>query len=73
MSKRFLNPLRLVNLPSDPATGSEGDMYWNTVDKVIKIYNGTTWNPAGGNPNVMEVDGGSASSTYMETLDGGVA
>jgi hypothetical protein len=43
MAKRFLTPLNLPNLASNPETGAEGDLYFNTVDSVIKIYIGGDW------------------------------
>jgi len=35
--------LNLVTLEEDPAAGSTGDVYFNTVSKNIKIYNGAIW------------------------------
>ena len=43
MAKRFLTPLNLSNLASNPATGSEGDLYFNTTDNVVKIYIDGVW------------------------------
>jgi len=43
MAKRFLTPLNLSNLASDPATGSEGDLYFNTTNDVVKIYVNGEW------------------------------
>jgi hypothetical protein len=43
MAKRFLTPLNLSNLASDPATGSEGDLYFNTTNDVVKIYVNGAW------------------------------
>jgi hypothetical protein len=43
MSKRFLTGLNLANLTSDPETGTEGDLYFNTTDKSIKIYIDDQW------------------------------
>lgn len=42
MSRKFKSLLNLTTLPSDP-TGSEGDVFFNTTDKTLKIHNGTTW------------------------------
>jgi hypothetical protein len=55
MAKRFLTPTGLVNLASDPATGSEGELYFNTTDDVIKVYVNGAWTELTGG-------GGSASS-----------
>ncbi len=43
MAKRFLTPLNLPNLASNPQEGAEGDLYFNTVDSVIKIYIDNDW------------------------------
>jgi len=43
MSKKMLTPLNLLTRASDPSSGTEGDMYFNTVDQSIRIYNGSTW------------------------------
>jgi hypothetical protein len=42
-NKKFLNPINLVNLSSDPSTASEGDIYYNTTDDVVKVYANGTW------------------------------
>ena len=59
MTKRFLTPINLVNLSSDPATGSEGDLYFNTTDNVVKIYVDGVWTELQGG------GGGGASVLYM--------
>jgi hypothetical protein len=43
MAKRFLTPINLSNLSSDPASGSEGDLYFNTTDNVVKVYVNGVW------------------------------
>jgi hypothetical protein len=43
MSKKMLTPLNLLTRASDPSSGIEGDIYFNTNDKSIRIYNGITW------------------------------
>ena len=43
MSKKFLTPLNLLTIASDPSSGTEGDIYFNTNDMSIRIYNGITW------------------------------
>lgn len=42
MSMKFKSLLNLTTLPSDPS-GSEGDVFFNTSEKALKIHNGTTW------------------------------
>lgn len=43
MAKKFLTPINVVNLSSDPASGTEGDVYYNTVSDKLKIYSNSTW------------------------------
>ena len=43
MSKKMLTPLNLLTRASDPSSGVEGDVYFNTQDKSIRIYNGVVW------------------------------
>jgi hypothetical protein len=70
MAKRFLTPLNLPNLASNPETGAEGDLYFNTVDSVIKIYIDGDWiDLQGGGGSVIggtniNVDYNEESNTY---------
>lgn len=43
MSRKMLVPLNLLTRASDPSSGIEGDIYFNTEDKSIRIYNGEIW------------------------------
>ena len=60
MSRKFKVPLGLVGLSTHPASGSEGDMYYNTVDNVIYTSDGTNWNSVGGG----DLDGGTPTTNY---------
>ena len=76
MAKQFKTPIAPPALTSDPAGTTVGEIYYNIPEETIKVYNGTVWNAisAGGtNSNMILLDGGSASSTYLETYDGGDA
>ena len=42
MTKRFLSPIKLANIASDP-TGSTGALYYNSGSNVLKYYNGSAW------------------------------
>ena len=42
MAKKFLTPLNLMTRSSDPS-GSEGDLFFNTTEKTLKIHNGSVW------------------------------
>jgi hypothetical protein len=62
MAKKFLTPLGLVGLASDPETGSEGQLYFNTTDDVVRVYANGVW---------TELSGGGASVYYQaEAPDG---
>ena len=43
MAKKFLTGLNLVVLPSDPISGSEGELYFNSSASVAKIYQAGVW------------------------------
>lgn len=47
MPKKFLTPINVVNLSSDPASGTEGDVYYNTVSDKLKIYSNSVWSEIG--------------------------
>ena len=40
--------LTFENLTSDPSSAVEGDLYYNSTDKKLKSYNGTSWDDIGG-------------------------
>lgn len=42
MTKRFLSPIKLANIASDP-TGAAGALYYNSGSNVLKYYNGSAW------------------------------
>lgn len=60
MTKRLLSTQRIVNLSSNPASGTTGEMYYNTTSNELRIYNGTTWVAAGSG-------GGGSSVTVSDT------
>lgn len=43
MARKFLTPIKLTNLTSDPGSGSEGELYFNSTDKDIKFYSDSQW------------------------------
>ena len=61
--------VQLAVLASDPGTPVEGQMYYNSTDKVIKIYDGTAFVDAGS----REILGASSSQLFDTTSysDGG--
>lgn len=46
MSKKFLSPIKLAQGTSNPASGSAGEIFYNTTDKTIYTHNGTGWGTA---------------------------
>ncbi len=42
-NKKFLVPLGLVSLASDPASGTEGSLYYNNVSDTIRLYKNGAW------------------------------
>ena len=58
MAKKLLTGLTLVNLPSDPSVGSEGELYFNTSASVAKIYKSGSWSEigSGGGTTVSETE-----------------
>ena len=65
MSVKRLVPLHAVALAADPAQARIGDLYYNTVDKVLKFYDGTAWNPIGAGAITGLLD-------HIHTYDGAV-
>jgi len=57
MSKKFLTPIGLATLPSDPATASEGDMYYNTTSDVARIYKNGAWEDLAGGIAIYDQPG----------------
>jgi hypothetical protein len=60
MAKKFLTGLNLVVLNSDPSTGSEGELYFNSSASVAKIYQAGAW-------SVLGAGGGGGSTTVSTT------
>ena len=80
MAKNFLSGLRLVNLASDPVSGSEGELYFNTTSDVVKLYSNGAWNTLTGavadpNPDYItfdttpETSSGSVGTLSWDTVD----
>lgn len=69
LNKNQLEQARIENLAADPASGVSGQIYFNTVSNVLKIYNGTIWKEVGG--GVITVD--TANSTFINLVDSGTA
>lgn len=48
MSKRFLSPISLPQGTVNPATGSSGEIFYNTGNKNAYLHDGTSWNVLAG-------------------------
>jgi hypothetical protein len=46
MARKFLTPLNLVNLTTDPASANEGDFYWNSSSNSLRVYFDGSWSNA---------------------------
>ncbi len=67
------NRMSLPTGTSDPASASVGDMYYNTDDSKIKIYDGTEWSPLGGGSSGINVyDIGNEIADWSYGWAGGV-
>lgn len=47
-SIKRLIPLHAVALATDPSNPRIGDIYFNTVDSVLKFWDGSEWHPTYG-------------------------
>ena len=43
MSRAFLTPIGASPLASNPGSGTEGDVYYNTTDDSFRYYTGSVW------------------------------
>lgn len=43
MTRRLLTTQKIVNLTSDPASGTAGEVYYNSSSNELRFYNGTFW------------------------------
>jgi len=43
MATRQLTTRRIVNLSSDPVSGTEGELYYNTVSDKVRFYSNGEW------------------------------
>jgi hypothetical protein len=62
MAKKFLSTLKIVNLPSDPISGSDGELYFNSSASVAKIYQAGAW-------SVLGAGGGGGGGTTVSTTE----
>lgn len=72
MSKKVLVPINLLAVSADPAGDNAGDIYYNSIVKSLKVYDGTVW-VTFAKANYGFAEGGAVTSVYgaMAPLDGG--
>lgn len=47
ISRRFLQPINLLNAATDPASADQGDLYYNSASDKIRFYDGGQWKDVG--------------------------
>lgn len=75
MSRRFLTLINVTHLDTAPVVATAGDLYFNTTDDSLYVYNGTDWVvSSGGGGGLGFIDGGMADTLFDTTpVDGGSA
>jgi hypothetical protein len=68
---KALVPTSLLSVDFEPTGKRSGDQYFNTVTKLLYIYDGTVWNAVSGGGGLTAVDGGGPTSSTDSFLDGG--
>lgn len=64
MSQKFLTSLNLLGKSTDPASGTAGDLYYNTTLQTVKVYTGSEWTViSGGGGSITVGDTAPASPT----------
>jgi hypothetical protein len=59
MTTRLLNTQRIVNLSSDPVSGTAGEVYYNTSSNSLKVYTGSSWTEIGAGSSLPSQTGNS--------------
>jgi len=74
LNKNELQNARIQNLSTAPSSPVEGQIYFNTVDKIVYFFDGTTWIPTSGSLEVIQdaigayVSGGTGlTATYTDS------
>jgi hypothetical protein len=63
MARKFLVPIGLVSLSSDPTGSSAGQIYYNTSLNKIRVYSGTAWEDSG--LSLQDLESGSLQSISL--------
>lgn len=62
MAKKFLTTIGLLTSPIDPATGTEGEIYFNSQTNQLKVFYDGSW-------NVIQGGGGGGSTESIVGVD----
>lgn len=64
-SRKFLQPINLLNAASDPTPAVEGDFYYNTSSQKIRYYDGAQWNDVGSGGTGVTVSESAPTATTV--------
>jgi len=56
VAKKFLSPITLPSLSSDPSGGENGSLYFNSTSGTVKVYTNSGWIDLAGSTNSTGVD-----------------
>lgn len=68
MARKYLSPLNLLNLTSDPGTATEGDFYWNSSSNKLRIYFDGAWGDANTLPTNIAYKDAANTFTTAQTI-----
>ena len=68
MAKKFLTPINLVSLQSDPASAQMGTFYYNDTLNTVRYYDGDVW-ISFQKENLIEYPIDTISPTVVDTWD----
>jgi hypothetical protein len=71
MATKLLSTQKIVNLSADPASGSAGEIYYNTTDSELKFYDGYSWLSI--SSSLLIYDGGEPTTYKWENNPNGGA
>jgi hypothetical protein len=73
VAKQFLTPITLANLETNPVSAEPGAMYFNSLEKTIKAYDGFKWYDVAGPKEILDHQHGDYTPVTYVQYDGYVA